>query len=276
VSVGSVRHFDYNMGKSKQEKKTPMVQPPLNRVLRSQLEVALVSDADISNLPEESRIILELILGKLEEQKSEILAKLDDKEVIIEELKKDNLALKHRVSSLEEQVEDLAVSSRRNDLLVSGDKVPLFAPGESCSRIVTDVFRSELGYSLASSNIDSAYRIGRPPRQGVDRRNILVKLYDHSIKVDLLQSCKRVKPKGLFIKESLTPLRAHILYALRIAKSKFPSKVDGYGSREGRVYVWMKAVTSGSRNQRKYLNSKAQLEDWSQNFLDIQLDDLSA
>ena len=75
------------------------------------------------------------------------------------------------------------------------------------------------------------------PTDTSDRRNILMKLSNLDTKNDLILSCKRAKPNGLYVNEDLTPVRAKILYTIRQAKKKLPHKIAGHGSINGRVTV---------------------------------------
>ena len=203
--------------------KSATVLPPLNHVLRSQLEKSSSSVSDISDMSQESQLLLDLILGKLDEHKTEIIAKLDEKDALIDELKRDNSSLKLRVKSLELQMEDVVSHSRSAEILVDGDKLPAASVGENPTNIICSTFKSELNYEINLNNIISARRMGQKAgTQGPDRRRILLRLRNAEDKKDLIECCKRVKPQGLYINESLTPMRSKILYFMRLARKKYP------------------------------------------------------
>ena len=65
------------------------------------------------------------------------------------------------MTSLEDQVEDLTVMSRGNDVIISGDQIPTSSVGENCSSVVTELLRSDLNYSLEVNKIVSARRVGK-------------------------------------------------------------------------------------------------------------------
>lgn len=254
--------------------KSPAIQPSTCRVLR-QRDGAPIAENDLTNISGEGKTILRLILSKLEEHKIDILAKLEEKNQVIAVLKKDNLSLKQRLASLENQVEDLTMQARCNDVIVSGDKIPSSFPGEICSNIVIETIRRELNYSLEVNKVASAYRIGgKPATQGEDKRGILVRLANPEDKKDLIQSCKRAKPSGLYINESLTQARTKILYALRQAKRSFPGRIDGCGSHDGRIYAWIKPKNGEGRNLKRYINDVTKLGEWCETHLEIKLADL--
>ena len=94
---------------------------------------------------------------------------------------------------------------------------------------------------MKKDDISVAHRLG-PKRntQGLDKRSIVLKLCRRDTTLDLMKACKAVKPKNININESLTRPRSFALYGLRKDQKKFPNKVAGYGSYEGRVYAWVK------------------------------------
>ena len=223
------------MAKGKQNR-SHQVLPPLNRSLRSQ--ATPTSAAELPNLSEECQSVVEFLLAKLEEQRVAFTEKLEEKEKTMQNLSKENAALKKRVVSLEEQAEDLSVSSRNNDIIVSGDRLPASTTGENCPAVVADTIKREVNYEIDASKIASAYRVGKKsPSQGLDKRKIVVKLSNGVNRTDLIQACKRVKPPGLFVNESLTPLKSRILFAVRQAKRRYPARVSGCGSHDGRVFA---------------------------------------
>ena len=193
----------------------------------------------------------------------------------MENLSKENAALNKRVVSLEEQAEDLSVSSRSNDIIVSGGRLPASTIGENCPAVVPDTSKREVNYEIDASIIVSAYRLVKnSPFQGLDKRKIVVKLSNVVNRTDLIQACKRVKPSGLFVNESITSLKSRILFAVRQAKRRYPARVSVCGSHDGRVFVWLKPECGDGRNIKTYLDSMVKLSEWSQAQLGITLSEL--
>ena len=76
---------------------------------------------------------------------------------------------------------------------------------------------------------------------------------------DLLRSCKTAKPPGLYINEWLTPTRSKVLATLRQARKRFPDTISACGSRNGRVYVWIKASSPDGKSSKIYIDSDRQV-----------------
>ena len=55
--------------------------------------------------------------------------------------------------------------------------------------------------------------------------------------------------------ESLTPIRSSILYALRQLKKINVGKIDYCGSRDGKVFMWLKPTNNTARNRKVYVNN---------------------
>ena len=82
------------------------------------------------------------------------------------------------------------------------------------------------------------------------RRNIMVKLLNQEVKIDLIQSCRSVKPTGLYVRENLTPTRSSIHYILRQVKKR-TGRIDYCGTMNGKVFIWMKPREGVQGNNRK-------------------------
>ena len=83
----------------------------------------------------------------------------------------------------------------------------------------------------------------------------MVRLANAEIKNDILTACRTAKPSGLFVNENLTPLRASILYTLRQIKKRRPDKIEFCGSREGRVFCWIKPTNDHGKNRKLFINT---------------------
>ena len=107
-----------------------------------------------------------------------------------------------------------------------------------------------LHLDLATEDISMAHRIGVKPKiQGEEKRNIMFKLCNRDVKQNILKSCKVVKPKKIYINESLTPLRNTILYVMRQAKTKHPSVINSCNSSDGSVVSWQQAASASAKTK---------------------------
>lgn len=226
-------------------------------------------DRDVSKLTVDGRLIIELIMEKLDSAVCEIIGKLQERDLKIEKLEQDVSTLKRDVGDLRDRLEDVEANKRCDSVIVSGSC-------ENCSRIIESVFQSNLNYVLPANEISVSYRLGKKPMtQGnIDRRSIFVKLCRRETKNDVLSSCRRVKPPNFFVNEDLTPVRSSILYALRRAKRLHPEKVAAGGSQDGRVFVWIKASSPTARNYKKFVNSMSELHDFCTQTLNLDSEEL--
>ena len=125
----------------------------------------------------------------------------------IQELLANVSMLETRVVKLEQQIDENSAHERKNTLIVAG-AIPPASHAEDCKFIVREQIREHLRLELAIADISMAHRIGvKPKTQGEDKRNIMFKLCNRDVKLNILKSCKIVKPKKFYINESLTPLR---------------------------------------------------------------------
>ena len=207
---------------------------------------------------------------KLSEKIDELIVRLDARDKLISSLQDDNAALRSDIQRLEGRLEDVEAYQRRNDVIVSGDVVTNIQPGVDIRQGILQELRNTLRIDLSSDNIVSAHRIGnKPPVQHPDKRKVLIKLSNYSIKSDLLRSCRNYKPNCMYINDNLTPFKSNLLYSLRVAKKKFPNRIAGCGSYDGKVYVWIKPLNPSGRNQKLHVNSSSVFEKLCKDELDI-------
>ena len=129
--------------------------------------------------------------------------------------------------------------------------MPPASHAEDCKFIVREQIREHLRQGLAIEDISMAHRIGvKPKTKGEDKPNIMFILCSIDVKLNILKSCKVVKPKKFYINESLTPLRNTILYVIRQAKKKHPSVINSCNSSDGSVVAWLHAASASA--QTKY------------------------
>ena len=229
---------------------------------------------DLSKLSEEGRILVELVMGKLDGSVREILAKLDERDVRIASLEDEVRALKSDRDELSLRIDDIEARGRCDDVIVSGSALPSVSGGEDTAGVVSDVLRRELNYSLAAGDVSEAFRLGKKPvTQAVDRRNVLVRFHNSSGKSDLMKACRRVKPPGLFVNENLIPARSKIQYTLRRAKRHYGDKINAVGSTNGSVFVWVRAPDQQSRDLKMFINTTSRLRDFFEKSLGTTLSD---
>ena len=87
----------------------------------------------------------------------------------------------------------------------------------------------------------------------------MIKFSQHGTKESVFRCAREKKPNGLFMSENLTPTRATILFSLRQAKRRHADKVNGCGSVNGRVFVWMNPPEPSGRRLRIFINSMDKL-----------------
>ena len=83
-----------------------------------------------------------------------------------------------------------------------------------------------------------------------------------NVKLNILKSCKVLKPKKFYINESLTPLRNTILYVMRQAKKKHPSVINSCNSSDGSVVAWLHAASASAKTKYRkiIINTKKKLD----------------
>ena len=103
--------------------------------------------------------------------------------------------------------------------------MPVVSDREDCKQIIQRLFRDHTQLNINISDISIAHRLGKITR-GPDKRNIIFKLCRRDLVQDIFDACKTQKP-AFFVNTSLTPLRNKLLYALRLLRRKFPTKIKG-------------------------------------------------
>lgn len=227
-----------------------------------------------AKLSEDGKLIVDAINRHLLEMKQEFIEKLEEKNKLVDDLRIEVDTLKLKVSNMEEKLDDADAYERRDTLLFSGSDVPHGSDGENCANIVIDLVKDKLKLNLQRSDLSVCHRLGRKPvSQQPDKRNIVVKLCRRDLKADILYACRQVKP-NMYVNESLTPIRGTIMYVLRQMKKKFPDKVSGCSSLDGKVFAWVRPAgpaVAGSRNARWPINSLLKLQQFSTDVLNTPL-----
>ena len=184
-------------------------------------------------------------------------------------LLKDELTKKtKKISELEAQLDEQDQYVRRESLVFSGDSIPVCKPAENCIEIVSKLVAEKLGPDLkiSSNDVSVAHRLGKKlPTAVVDRRNIIVRFCRRNMKYAIINNARKAKPSGLFINESLTPVRQKITSAIRAAKRKFPDVISGYNTVDGNIFLYIKPPNPqapGARNTRMAIKTMNALDDF--------------
>ena len=219
---------------------------------------------------------LDYLVSKMDKMEN-VLEKIGSLETQVESVTGENVFLKNRIAELERKMEDLESTRRGCHLMLSGREISQLPSTGDLRKPVTDLLNRTTNYSLSPTDMLSTHRIGRStPSQTPDRRSIKVKLSNSDIKNDLLLSCKRTRPDGLFINEDLIPTRSGILFSLRQAKKRFPHKIAGHGSLNGRVYVLLPPPDPSARAQRLFINDQHKLGEFCARELGVPSSEFSA
>lgn len=143
--------------------------------------------------------------------------KVDELEAATQHLQTENIHLKQKIASQEEQL-------RRKNILIFGlpDKTE-----KSLEEVVLEFFNGRLNIKITPSDLDNFYRIGVSNKI----RPILVKFVREISAQQVLKSAKKLKGSGISIAQDLTQERRverKILYDfLKVAKEKnFTAKIE--------------------------------------------------
>ena len=195
------------------------------------------ANATLSDLNEEQMLIYSILNEKFQA----IIAKLEEnltaKDKNLKEISDEILVLRKRVVELEDKIEDNESYERRDTVIVSGDGIPAVTDNEDSSKSVTQLIKDKINLIVNPVDIFVAHRLGRKPDQDPDKRKIVVKLCRRETKQDLLKTCRAVKPRNIYVSESLTQTRSTVLYGLRLARKKYPNIIAGCSSQDGKVYA---------------------------------------
>ena len=202
-----------------------------------------------------------------------------EKDRIIKKLENDVSNLKDKIELIQNEIDDNAAYIRRETLIVSGN-IPAGTHNEDCKSIVVNMMQQQLKLNLSPNDISVAHRVGFRKPQGPDRRSIVFKLCRRDMKYEILSACRQQRP-NFFVNESLTSTRNRVLYILRRAKKKYPSKIKSLRSFEGSVTVYLSPVNRPtsenlplSQLRRLTINTRKQLVGMLEKELQSTLEDL--
>lgn len=161
---------------------------------------------------------------------------LKEYEKIFDTMKQENVTLRAKVKSLEQQVEGAEQYSRINCWKING--VP-----ETNNENVVEIVKSvgdALGVKLSPEDIDACHRLG--PKQDGRRRGIIVKFVRRHVKEEVLRKIKIKRnlntndigmssgpAEVVYMNESLSQFRRKVLNAARQLRNE-----------QGFTFVWVK------------------------------------
>ena len=183
-------------------------------------------------------------------------------------LKTENSKQAEMIDKLEAQLDDQDQYVRRESLVFSGDSIPAWQPAENCVDIVSKIITEKLGQetSISPADVSVAHRLGpKPTNSSPDRRSIIVRFCRRNVKYQIINKARKSKPLGLYVNESLTPLRQKITGAIRKAKREFPNVISGYNTVDGNISLYVKPPNPdapGARNTRMTVNTMKALDDF--------------
>ena len=164
---------------------------------------------------------------------------------------------------LADRIDEMECRERCDTLILSGNEVSASCDREIVVDVTREMLKKKLKCNVNAEELLDAHRIGKKPvSQKPDRRNILVRFRHRELRDDILKAARSVKPVGLYVNENLTPLKSTMLYTLRRAKKLHPGKIDGCGSYNGRVFVWLRSSEPSQRNKKVVVSNIAMLDEF--------------
>ena len=222
-----------------------------------------------NDLTDEQQKFYEIFERRLEKTVDGLIQKLTAKDEMIDTLRAELGLPKRKVIDLENTVEDTEAYERRDTIVVSGSDLPLVTEGDDSSEIFTDLVKNKIG--IVKTNISVAHRLGpKPTTQTPDKRNLIVKFCRREDKHDVMKAWKTVRPRNLFTRN-----RSTLMCGLR--HKRFPDKVAGCGSFDGKVDVWLKPPNPDSpraRNTKTMVNTRDKFSELCENYFKCSATDL--
>ena len=244
-------------------------------ILSAELKIKLEEFKATKTTTQDGKNILLPFIGIFQEFVESLEAKFEDFQKAMtneNKLKDDHISkleaegIKHKkiIAKLEEQLDEQCQYTRRESLVFSGDQIPHGKSNEDCIEEVCKLAsKIDPELSIAPADVSIAHRLGPKPATGPDRRSIIARFVRRNVKYSLLNRARRLKPRGIFVNESLTPMRQTIASVLRKLKKDHPAKISGYSTTDGSIYVWIKPPNpsaAGAQNTRVTMNSLSKLE----------------
>lgn len=241
------------------------------RVLDANSNFLHVDQDEINKLSEESKTLLSLLNVRFDMLHS----RLEEKDAKISKLEREVSLLHEDLTDLKEKLDEVEANDRRNTIILSGEQLPPVTTGENVTQVAMETVKEKINYVIPATDVYAAFRLGKKKStQAVDNRPIMIKLIRPGLSNDVLHACRTVKPLNFYVNENLTPARSRILFALRHAKRRFPDKIASCGSREGRIYVWMKSQSPNGSNTRVFIDGNRRLEELFSGSFGMTVDEL--
>ena len=103
----------------------------------------------------------------------------------------------------------------------------------------------DLFLPLDAADISVCHRLG--PKTPNRERPIICKFLSRSVKDDMKHACITLQPKpGLFVSESLTPIRRNMFHKLRQVKKEHPTLIESLHTNDGTIMV--KVITNEKKD----------------------------
>ena len=209
---------------------------------------------------------------ELRSMKSEIIelkSLLAERNSTIEKMEEELIMVKNKCKKMENLIDDEDAYVRRESLIFSGPMVTNADANENCSSFIREKIKDKMKIVLKPEDISVTHRLGpKQVSQGPDKRPITVRFTRRDTKREILFT-KRDNTEtksALYVSESLTPKRRTIHYALRQIKKKYPEKMTGFNTLEGRVFAYTKTPRSldkSRKNDQKHvINTHDALQDF--------------
>ena len=217
----------------------------------------------------EIRLELECRNDEISDLKTEITdlrQEIRNKDKNVEALSLQVTHLKKTVTNLENKLDEVDAYERQDTLIFSGTDIPDGSPNENSGDVIVQTITEKLRIqNISSSSISTAHRLGKrnPGPTSVDKRPIIVKFCHRETKRRILTAARRLKSSGLYVNESLTPLRRQILYAVRQIKRSNARLVKGCSTHDGKVLVYTLHSTNApedSPTTKRFINTYDELK----------------
>lgn len=170
-------------------------------------------------------------------------------------------ALKNKLTSYEEKLDDLECYGRRNTIVISGPEIPPVRTNEDCIEVVKTIIASKLEIPIDREDICVAHRLGTPKPGSVDKRNIIAKLVRRTKKHEIYKACGLKKPKNIFFSDSVSKTRNTIMYALRKARERDSTKIGKIRTRDGNIRLQLPNPENSQHSTTIVVNTRRALEE---------------
>ena len=210
----------------------------------------------LESLSEDQRTMVKIIniLSKedLHDQISDLKESLKAKDEQIQGLRNEVHELRQELMSVKQDFDKLEQYGRRENIILSGPKLPLETSDGSGNENTTEKFinivKNELKIELKKDDISISHRLGSKRDDNDSKpRPIIVKLVNRSLKYDLINECIQRRPQ-LYINESLTPMRLKLYRQLLAVRYHHKPMFKQLYTSEGVIMVKMEA-SSGLKHR---------------------------